>query len=865
MKNIMKKMRSIVGRRAGQRRAGTADVRLVFTSYKKILDDNGRALEIITDMGEKMSGGYLFDIIYIRKAYSDLAASVKVSLKDFHQLTGRRYPEMNSVFGRIDAHIRGLIDGTSAHRERLAVRYADITPEMAREMGGKNYHLAELGNRLGLEVPEGFALTVFAYEEFIRHNHLGDYIAALAEEDDPRRRHELRARILNGGFPPALEEALAGALEELRERSGGDLFLAVRSSAEEEDDVFSFAGQFETVLNVPSQIGAVRDAYRRVLASLFSDEAMAYQGRLGYSPGGLRMAAGFVAMVDAVASGVAYTADPLGRDQGVMLVNSAWGLGKSVVEGSTEADIFKVGKSEPHELVEARLGRKETRTALREAGGVEELETPEEQRGSPSLTSEQLAGIARQAAVIENYYHHPQDIEWAVDGRGRVAILQARPLRVRKNAPEAGGEKKLEPGQAGGPESRQDGGAMTSSHPVLMHNRGSVVQAGAVGGRVFLVSSPEALEEFPRGAILVARNDSPQFVRAMPYASAIITDSGNPASHMASISREFRVPTVVGTGIATDVLKSGAEITLRAEEDGGMTIYGGIARDVIDNQHDTFLKLEELYEFRRRKYIMKFITPLNLVNPFTDQFAPEKCQTIHDILRFIHEKSMRELIESSRHAERSASLKRLDIPFMDDIHIIDIGAGLAGETGEVVALEQVSSVPLKAVIKGMSYPGAWRKGGVPISLSDFFTASMRTGAMLEDVDINLAVISHYYMNLAVRFGYHYSVVDCYCSERSTSNHIYFRFMGGGADMSKRQRRIELLEIILDHLGFISRAKGDMITATVTNISQEEAVRILDQAGRLMAFTRQLDAMLTSDEVVKNYAHRFIEGDYELFG
>lgn len=839
-------MLSLVGRHPGRRESASVDVRSAFAAYKKIMDDNSRALEIITDMGETMSGGYLFDIVYLRKAYSDLAVSMRVCLKDFNQLTAGRYPGLASAFEEIDERIEGLVSGTVRPLERLTVRLGDITPPMAREVGGKSFHLAEIKNSLGLAVPDGFALTIFAFEEFIRHNRLGEAIASLESDgDEPGRRRGLREQILAGGFPPSLEKDLAGSLEWLRGRCG-DCRLAVRSSAEEEDGIFSFAGQFETVLNVPAEAGAVEDAYRRVVASLFSEEAMAYQRRLGYHPGSLRMAVGCVAMVDAAVSGVAYTADPLGGDRGVLVINSSWGLGKSVVEGAVDADRFVVEKTPPYQVTERVLGRKETMTAPMTEAGVQEVETAGDRRHASSLAPKELEEIVRQAMAIEAYYKRPQDIEWAVDGNGRVVILQARPLRMKETAP---AENK----------------AAAAGRPVLMRNKGSVVQPGAVGGRVFFASSPEALDEFPRDAILVARHDSPQYVRVMSYASAIITDAGNTTSHMASISREFRVPTVVNTGVATSVLKPGAEITLQAGEDGGMTVYEGIAREIIDEQHDTFLKLEELYEFRRRKYVMTYITPLNLVNPFTDDFAPENCRTIHDILRFIHEKSMRELIEASRHTERGSSLKRLDIPFMDTIHVIDIGAGLAAGAGGVITVEQVVSVPFKAILEGMSFPGAWRKGGVPISLSDFFTASMRTGSLLEDIDMNLAVISHFYMNLAVRFGYHYTVVDCFASQRAASNHIYFRFLGGAADLSKRLRRIEMLEIILDHLGFASRAKGDLITATITNISQEEAVRILDQSGRLMAFTRQLDAMLTSDSAVKEYARKFIEGEYELFG
>ncbi|MCL4472898.1 MAG: PEP-utilizing enzyme [Actinobacteria bacterium] len=855
-------MLSLVGRYAGRNEGGTVDVRAAFAAYKRVMDDNSRALEIITDMGETMSGGYLFDIVYLRKAYSDLAASVRVSLKDFNQLTARSYPALTRAFEEIDEHIESLVAGDARPLERLTVRFEEITPAMAREVGGKNFHLAEIRNRLGLPAPDGFALTIFAFEEFIRHNQLGEAIASLESDgDEPGRRRRLRERILAGSIPPSLESDLNVALDWLRSRCGG-CNVAVRSSAEEEDGFFSFAGQFETVLGVPAETAAVGDAYRRVAASLFSDEAMAYQRRLGYRPGSLRMAVGCVAMVDAAASGVAYTADPLGGDDSVMVINSSWGLGPSVVEGTADADRFVVEKTAPFEVAQRTLGRKETMTALAAEAGVREIDTAGDRRHAFSLAPRDLEDIVHKALAIEEFYRRPQDIEWALDANGRVVILQARPLRIERAAPAVG---LREAAEERGPHEAGPGQASTAGHNVLLHNKGNVVQPGAVGGRVFFASSPEALEEFPRDAILVARHDSPRYARVMPYAAAIITDAGNTTSHMASISREFRVPTVVNTRVATTVLKPGAEITLQAGEDGSMTVYEGIAREIIDEQHDTFLKLEELYEFRRRKFVMKYITPLNLVNPFTDDFAPENCRTIHDILRFIHEKSMRELIEASRHAERGPALKRLDIPFMDNIHVIDIGAGLAAGAGDVIGVDEVASVPLRAILDGMSFPGAWRKGGVPISISDFFTASMRTGSLLEDVDINLAVISHFYMNLAVRFGYHYTVVDCFASQRAASNHIYFRFLGGAADLSKRLRRIEMLEIILDHLGFASRAKGDLITATITNISQEETVRLLDQAGRLMAFTRQLDAMLTSDGAVKEYAQKFIEGDYELFG
>ncbi len=108
-------------------------------------------------------------------------------------------------------------------------------------------------------------------------------------------------------MPEELEQALGLAAHKLAGRQGADFMLAVRSSAEEEDGDFSFAGQFESVLNVPATAEAIGAAWRQVAASLFTPRAAAYQRQLGYDLGRLRMAVACVAMVEARASGVTYT------------------------------------------------------------------------------------------------------------------------------------------------------------------------------------------------------------------------------------------------------------------------------------------------------------------------------------------------------------------------------------------------------------------------------------------------------------------------------------------------------------------------------------------------------------------------------
>jgi pyruvate,water dikinase len=855
MRTFSDMVRSLLRRLGAPARpfARPVDLREAFRLYKEVLDSNNRALMVITDMGEKLGGDFIFDINYIRKAYAGLSANIRSSIRHFNALTGGRH-DARGAFDRLDSLIRAMIYGTAPASGKMVVFYEDISWDMARDVGGKNYHLSELRNVLKLEVPEAFALTGAAYDAFMEHNGIRRMLTAGEGVDTEGDIQKIREMVASGEFPPALDEAIGDAVKEIARRAGGSGSLAVRSSAEEEDGDFSFAGQFETVLNVPLRKEAVKDAYRKVVASLFSPGALQYQRQHGYAAGSLKMPVGCVLMVEDRSSGVLYTADPVGGRQDTILINAAWGLGSAVVEGRTDADLFMVKKKPALHLEEARTGKKELMAVAAEGGGTKEEQTPPEMRARPCLSDEEALELAARALEIERYYKRPQDVEWAIDAQGRIIVLQSRPLTTAA-APET---------PAPGPETLAEA---LAGYPVLMTNRGSVVQKGAAGGKVFVVRSADDLDHFPRGAVLVARHDSPQYVRVMPYAAAIITDTGAPTSHMASICREFRVPAVVNTGVATQTLSHGQEITLSADEDGGVTIYGGLAAELLQARASNLRGMEDLYEFRRRRYLMRYISPLNLINPLVDEFTPEKCRTMHDLLRFIHEKSVQALVDASVHAEGHSALKGLDLAIPAGIQVIDIGGGLAEESGERVSLEQVTSLPLRAVVQGMMYPGVWHTEAVSLHVKDFLSSMVRMHDPTEErggfVGNNIAVISREYMNLTLRFGYHFNLVDCYCSERAGNNHVYFRFVGGATDITKRSRRIRLIEEILREYGFISKTKGDLIIARLSHVGRDEILDILERAGRLIAFTRQLDAVLDSDSDVERYKNNFLKGKYEL--
>lgn len=242
---------------------------------------------------------------------------------------------------------------------------------------------------------------------------------------------------------------------------------------------------------------------------------------------------------------------------------------------------------------------------------------------------------------------------------------------------------------------------------------------------------------------------------------------------------------------------------------------------------------------------------------------------MHDILRFIHEKSVSSLIEYAEYRVRSGTV-RLDLPIPAGITLIDIGGGLdnPARAGHVPA-EQVTSEPLRAIVSGMTHPGTWRSDAVPMQVHDFMSSMLRVPDLLSDnngrVETNMAVISREYAHISLKFGYHFIVLDCFCSSNARNNHIYFRFTGGATDISKRSRRLQLIALVLEQYGFNSGTKGDLIVARLANMPQAEMLTVLDQLGRLISFTRQLDAVLNDDHAVKLYAQSFLDGSYAYAG
>jgi len=495
LQRLSRYLRSLWRRATDGRAVALPDL---FARFQDVLEAKNRALEIITDMGEKLGGDYLFDINYTQGAYASLVEAMEESISAFSRLTGNRYPELAEILARIDGLVRRMLTSEGPGSDKLVLFHDDITWDLAGEVGGKNYQLAVLHNELKLRVPPAFAISTAAFDEYLHHNGLAGRLAGMGDEEagGEAALAALRRDVLAGSLPPDFAKALAAAVRKMRSRCGRHCRLAVRSSADEEDGFFSFAGQFESILNVDCTEAAVAAAYRRVVASLFQPDAVAYQRHSGYELGRVKMAVACVAMVEAEVSGVVYTA-AAANDRDTLLISAAWGLGPGVVDGLTDADLYTVRKGLKPQLINVRVGRKELMVVRGEdEEGTATVATPEELRSKSCLSESQVLELASRAMAVEAFYKSPQDIEWAIDGQGRCYFLQTRGLRL--------GEETDAAAPPAAPR-------LTEDLPVLMRNRGTVVQPGATAGRVFILQHADDLDQVPRGSILVARHDSAPF------------------------------------------------------------------------------------------------------------------------------------------------------------------------------------------------------------------------------------------------------------------------------------------------------------------------------------------------------------------
>ncbi|GAB6060374.1 PEP/pyruvate-binding domain-containing protein [Desulfonatronum parangueonense] len=820
--------------------------------FKQLLSHNNKALQLINNLENLLFVPQPFTFDEVLCQCEELVGVVYELAEDLNALSQGKYPGLFSSSEKIGIQVlRGLSRQRKLERSCLVLPLVGLSHENQSRVGGKAANLGEVSNRAGLPTPRGFVVTAYACHHFLRSSNLYDVIRSELKGVDIQDTdhleaacHRIQNTILNAALPEDLESRIYYEAREMASELGPETRMAVRSSATGEDSESSFAGQHSTVLNVTAD--TILDAYKEVVASMYTPRAVFYRRSVGYRDQDMQMCVLCLNMVDARASGVMYTQDPNKPGERKLIISAAWGLGVSVVDGSMPTDMWQVTSPGDIETVTVR---KTKRIVMNPAGGLHEVPVDLHLQYQPCLGEDAVAKLAEYGILLEKHYKLPLDIEWAMDQAGKIFILQARPLNLHLSEEEHSVPDSGEEGYAG--------------HELLLQG-GSTASTGTASGLAFVLKSEHNLSAVPQGAILVTTQTSPMYVSLMSKVHGIITDVGSVAGHMASVAREFGIPTLVGTDNATSVLPHGEEITLDATR---RAVYSGRVMAVIRTKpRVNLMKGSPL--FRLVKETLQKVVPLNLIDPKRDDFTPEGCLTLHDIVRFAHEKAMSEMFCIGEDIQEDACLAvRLQTTLPLNTFILDLGGGFRHQPKEAVTdQEGIASKPFAALLKGMTHPGVRWERRIDVEPTGSSASSRVTIPNDPARDTsrggpNYAIISDDYLNYSARLGYHFVTIDAYCGEHVNDNYIAFQFKGGAADISRRTRRALMISTILKRLGLRVEHKGDMVRGEIKKYDCPRMVEKLQFIGRLLGSVRLLDMVLTDEAQIPWYVEQFFKGNY----
>ncbi len=838
------------------------EIRLAFTqrylNFKTLLSLNDKVLEIINEMEQALEGDQGFGMAFVRAHCTALSVNLFKIIQSLNAITADRnktlFPIFDNIWAKIDQELKKK---NLSNQGEWVLPLEVVVKGMADQTGNKMANLGEVRNQLGLPVPEGFVITASANDFFLGKNNLQDEInrrIQFLEPSDIAQLHEtsseIQKSIINAVLPHELEEAILSAYQDLIKKTGTGTRVSMRSSALGEDArESSFAGQYRSLLNVSQEYLIL--SYKEILASKYSVPAMAYRLNKGFLDEDIIMCVGCMAMIEAEAAGVMYSTDPGNREEKGIIINAVLGLGKSVVDGSLIPDLFVIDREDTKHLIKKEIQEKTKKFVCDPEEGVCLETLVESGEKHPAITDKQAEVLAEMALRLESHFECPQDIEWALQADGAFQILQSRPLMIL------------------GRESQQEESLSFSrvEQPVLLEG-GITASPGVACGPAFLIETTVDMLQFPPGAVLVARNPLPQWAALLNQSSAVITDQGALTGHLAAVAREFKVPALMGTQTAFTTIHGGDLITVDAT---GHKIYAGKVESLLSKTPPKSSPMKGSPVYRSLEKILKLIAPLNLTDPEWGNFTPECCQTLHDIIRYAHEMSLRELFDVKKDISISEKFtKKLMSSLPMEWWVIDLEGGVrAGNESPTLQVEDIRSAPLLALWEGLAAV-PW-KGPPPVDTRGFLSIlaestmdpSLEYGGDSEMSAKNYAIISENFCHLSTRLGFHFSTVEAYLGDQPAENYVWFYFKGGAADRVRKEQRGRLIELILESFHFWVQTKGDLLSARLERQEKEILADRLKVLGYLILHTRQLDMVLSDPAKVNHYIEEML-GEISTF-
>ncbi|MFZ5766950.1 MAG: PEP/pyruvate-binding domain-containing protein [Thermodesulfobacteriota bacterium] len=834
-------MRTIIGNLTRQLLAPRHAARVKYRQFKELLRLDRLCHERLAELEEFLSGDRHVDPCRLRDMHRHLADGVSAMVACLNRMAPGAHPTLRARYKKIDFYGRIALTPLRLSADGPFILFLDRCRGDDEHAGGKGLHLCQIKQQLDLPVPDGFIISTAAFDHFLAGNDLRKQINAILARTDINSlpsltdaSHALRDLIATAELPRRLQKEIMTAADRLAARHDCR-FFAVRSSAVGEDSVLSFAGQYDSLLTVDHT--AILAAYKQVLASKYSPRALSYRIRNGLFDEETPMAVLVLEMVDARCSGAATSVVTEKGDLSEVVIHATEGLGDRLLGGKSATQTITV-------IADGKSFRIKQQPSTRPISpGMSP--SPSISSATPILSdlhAHQLAGWCR---MLNDYYHVPQEIEWSLGRDGRLLLLQTR---CTLNA---------FPEQI---TSRPD----ISDFPTAMLT-GQPAANGAGCGEVFLLENEAQLGTVPANAVLVTAITPPAYVPVLSRVSAVVADLGCAADHFSSVARELGVPVVVGTGQATTTLVPGQIITVWG--DGGQVFAGPIASLL---HHPVYRRrVPTLPAHHALAKAAPFLFPLRLISPATSDFSADNCRSLHDVIRFVHEMGVQSMFYQARRRSlpaRDTFCLQCGLPLT--LYILDLGGGVrtvAGDAGTITP-DDLLSVPLTALLQGLTHPGiTWHHRH--FDWKHFSETIMGDGIVSHD-DPSLAsyaLVSSDYLNLNLRFGYHFAVLDCLCSVTAEANYIILHFAGGGGDARGIELRLMLLADVLKRFGFTVTGKGDLLEARFLRYNETVLRQRLDMVGRLLAATRLLDMTITDEKMALDMAERFMNGTYDFSG
>lgn len=807
--------------------------RLMYETLRSFLDRNNRTLRVLSDLEA--------DLDHLHPSSEQIRGEVCAILEESllmaqecNRLAGDRYDELYPVIFRIMAEVGNLFEEARAEgRGPLLVSLDDPNAQDPERVGGKAAAVAKVRRILGEAVPPGFVLTTEAYRRVLEHNRLQDRIRLLLKDlkvTVDRAWFQaacatIREWIRKGTIPEDVDAAIQEAAAPLRDAAPAG--WAVRSSAIFEDGPHSFAGLFESELHVAPE--GFHAAVLGVMAGRFLDRAVLYRLHRGIPEKDTPMAVLFMPMVEPAASGVIFTRDPADPEAETMLVSAVEGLGDRVVRGMVKADTFRLTRSPAPEIVEAI-------PASGEAGGG---------GFRPAYVSEEtLRRVGEAAWRVREALGYDVDMEWAVEREGPIRFLQARRVVFH------------------GRVERRRGG---TRRELALVEGGITIFPGRAEGYVYRLAPGSDFAAVPPGSVVVVDQPGPELTPLLPRAAALLAAEGNPMGHLSTLAREFAVPSIFQLGRGVDRLEAGrmvsVDATVRAVYDGSR--WPGIHERVL-------ARIRGGGRPPRSGPLHDRILALNLTDPDAPGFEASKCRSLHDVLRFMHEMSVRAMFTFGDRERRGAARRsrRLETALPVRLFVIGLDAAAVPDKKRV-APEEVESIPFRAFWRGFAdprlpWPDRWRREMMGLSREFRETVLGGFKGPRRASDANYVMAAADYMNLNARFAYHYSMVDAVVGPGAENNHVYFSFRGGGGSDAHRALRARFLDRVLRRSRFEVDRRGDEVIAWLRRYPRETCEEMLERLGRLLVCSRELDATLRNEPAVRMYADYFLNEKYAAF-